>query len=88
VGKAKRVVVRSTRRKGRPQAQVRARLGSAIPVDTHGAGVTTVTLKTKAGLITIVRRPRTGRFATVTSAKVIDRGAERFAGPLKRLATK
>lgn len=88
VSKAKKIVMRSTPRKRRSPAPARARSASAIPVDTHGDGITTLTLKTKTGLITIVRSPRTGRFATAKSAKVIDRGAERFAASLKRLATK
>ena len=53
-----------------------------------GAGVTTVTLRTKSGRITVIRSSRTGRFTFAKSAKVIDRGAERFASALKRLATK
>jgi hypothetical protein len=88
VSKAKKIVMRSTPRKRRSPAPARARSASAIPVDTHGGGITTLTLKTKTGLITIVRSHRTGRFATAKSAKVIDRGAERFAASLKRLATK
>jgi hypothetical protein len=87
VGKVKTAVVRSKTRKGQSLAQVRARSGRTGTIETDGSGVTTVTMRTKAGLIT-VRSNRTGRFTVAKSAKVIDRGAERFASTLKRLATK
>jgi hypothetical protein len=88
VSKSKTAGVRSQRRKSRFPAQVRARTGRPVAVETDRVGVTTVTLKTKSGLVTVIRSSRTGRFTAAKSAKVIDRGAERFAGTLKRLATK
>jgi hypothetical protein len=45
-------------------------------------------MRSKSGLVNVVRSSRTGRFTTSKSAHVIDRGAERFAGTLRRLAKK
>ena len=80
--------VRPKRRKGGSPAQARLRSGSAAAVSTDGYGVITVSMRTKAGQVTVIRSSRTGRFTAAKSAKVIDRGAERFASTLKRLATK
>jgi hypothetical protein len=80
--------VRSKRLEVQSGAEVRVKSGRAATVKVHGSGVTTVTLKNKSGRVTVIRSSRTGRFTAAKSAKVIDRGAERFAGPLKRLATR
>jgi hypothetical protein len=81
-------MVRSKPRKTRSTSQVRARSNRAATVGRDGFGVTTVTIRSKSGVTSVVRSSQTGRFTTGKSARVIDRGVERFAGPLKRLATK
>jgi len=60
----------------------------AASVSTDRSGVTTVTIRSKSGAVTVLRSNRTGRFATGRSAYVIDRGVERFARTLKRLSEK
>jgi hypothetical protein len=80
--------MQSKGRKSRSTGQVGARSKRAATVERDRFGITTVTIKGKSRLVTVFRSSRTGRFTTSKSADVIDRGAERFAGTLKRLATK
>jgi gamma-glutamyl phosphate reductase len=74
-------MVRSKARKNRSTEEVGARSRRAATVDA-------VTMKSKSGVVIVLRSSQTGRFTTSKSAHVIDRGAERFAGTLKRLAKK
>jgi hypothetical protein len=73
-----------------PRSPAPPRVGRkrAAVVERPGGDGATVSLRGKAGVVILVVNRRTGRLATPTSARVIDRGAERFAGPLKRLAEK
>ena len=80
-----RLMSQTRRPKGR--VTVRARVNSIDNGELIG-GSRSVTLKTRSGQVTITRHSQTGRFTAVKSAKVIDRGALRFAASLKRLATK
>jgi hypothetical protein len=81
VSKSKTAIVRSKARKSRPTDEVSAR-------SKRAATVGTVTMTSKSGVVTVLRSSQTGRFTTSKSAYVIDRGVERFAGTLKRLAKK
>jgi hypothetical protein len=74
-------------RRPKGRLTVRARLKSIDHGEFIGAS-RSVTIKTKSGQVTVTRHSQTGRFAAVKSAKVIDRGALRFAASLRRLATK
>jgi len=67
---------------------VRARLKRAKKAHMDDLDVSTVTLRTRSGQVTVLRSNQTGGFTTVKSAAVLDTGTERFAGALRRLATK
>jgi len=88
MSRSKTAVVPSKVRKSRAADPASARSKRAAIVERDGLGVITVTMRGKSGALIILRSSQSGRFTTRKSARVIDRGVERFAGPLRRLATK
>lgn len=70
------------------RSKARTKSKRAATFERDGFGVITVTMKGKSGGVIVVRSSRTGRFTSGKSAHVIDKGVERFAGTLKRLAKK
>jgi hypothetical protein len=85
----KRIAERAKVRKRMLLAKrLRVRAKKAVKLPPGGPGMFAVTMRSKGGTITIHRNTQTGRLTTNRSAAVIDTGAERFAGALKRLANK